>query len=85
MDNDQLKKEIAEFINGLECSKNLNCYRSGLENLCKARDIGLEQFLECLEENGHNCPFSIPFGKEGYFCKCTPRIYLAKKLKKYKK
>ncbi|MFC1476579.1 hypothetical protein ACFL5S_01290, partial [Fibrobacterota bacterium] len=57
------------------------CYKSGLMELCKAEDIGLETFLVCLEENPSDCNFSMPFG-DAYFCNCPSRIFIAKKIKK---
>jgi len=55
--------------------------KSGPEKLCKARDFGMEEYIDCLEENPEKCEFSLPFG-EGYLCKCALRIYIAKNLKK---
>ncbi|MEW6584015.1 MAG: hypothetical protein AB1442_00215 [Nitrospirota bacterium] len=40
---------------------------------CKARDIGLDSFLLCLEENPRMCKFSLAFGGR-YFCKCKSRV-----------
>ena len=56
------KKEIEEIIGGLKCSKDIQCYKSGFQALCKAKDIGLESFLECLEETPRKCTFSLHFG-----------------------
>jgi hypothetical protein len=75
------KREIEEIIGAMECPKDFLCYKSGLENLCKAKDIGVESLLECLEKEPQDCNFSISFGYS-YFCQCPLRIYLAKKLSK---
>jgi hypothetical protein len=80
MEKDQ-RKEILEIMNQFECPKGFNCYKSHLDVLCKARDIGLETFLECLEENPQYCHFAVPFGYT-HFCKCPLRVYIAKQLKK---
>ncbi|MDD5063202.1 MAG: hypothetical protein PHQ35_00380 [Phycisphaerae bacterium] len=71
------KQETGKIINDL---KDFISYKSGSENLCKARYFGLEEYIDCLEENAKKCEFSLPFG-EGYLCKCTLRIYIAKNLK----
>jgi len=76
-----LEREIEEIIDGMKCPKDFKCYRSGLENLCKARYIGIEAVLECLEENPEECKFSFLFGNV-YFCMCPLRNYIFKKLKK---
>ncbi|MBW2174042.1 MAG: hypothetical protein JRF64_05250 [Deltaproteobacteria bacterium] len=76
-----LEKELQEIIGSITCSKDFKCYKSGFEVLCKARDVGLETFLECLEENPQECPFSKLLAA-WYICKCPLRIYIAKELKK---
>jgi hypothetical protein len=75
------RQEIEKIASGLNCSKDFRCYKSGSEKLCKARDFGMEEYIDCLEENPEKCEFSLPFG-EGYLCKCALRIYIAKNLKK---
>ena len=74
-------KELEEIIGELKCPKNFHCCESGFEMLCKAKDVGIEEFLECLEERPFECKFSIPFGN-AHYCQCPLRIYIAKKLKK---
>ena len=73
----QIKGIMADF----KCPKDFICYKSGFKKLCKAKDIGLEEFLECLEENPWECVFSLSFGYS-HLCRCPLRIYIAKKLKK---
>jgi hypothetical protein len=75
------KAEIQEIIGGLECPEDFVCYKSGFETLCRASDIKMELFVECLEEEARSCQFSVPFG-EGHFCKCPLRVYICKKLRK---
>ena len=75
------EKEIERIIGQLKCSKDFGCYKSGFEALCKAQEVGLETFLECLEEDPHECPFSVSFGAL-YLCECPLRMYISKKLKK---
>jgi hypothetical protein len=80
MEEDQ-RKEIEEIINQFQCPRDFRCCKSQFKLLCKAKDIGLETFLKCLEEDPRSCPVSVPFG-DGYFCECPLRIYIAQKLKK---
>ncbi len=75
------KEEIEKIIDSLKCSRGFQCYRSGFKSLCKAKDVGLESFLLCLEDAPQECRFSRPFG-EAFFCKCPLRIYIAKELRK---
>jgi len=39
------QKEIEKIIGQFNCPKDLICYKSGFEVLCKAQDIGVESFL----------------------------------------
>lgn len=79
--DEKTKKELEEIIDGMECPKDFVCYRSGFENLCRAKDVGVELFLECLEETPENCKFSIMIG-HSYLCQCPLRYYIFKKLNK---
>lgn len=77
----QADKEIEEIIDQFKCPKDFKCYKSHFDVVCKAKDIGLETFLECLEENPQYCHFAVPFGY-AHFCQCPLRVYIAKKLRK---
>ena len=73
------KKQIEEIISRSECPKDFKCYKSDFSEVCKASNIGLGGFVECLEQNGNLCNFSMPFGKS-YLCTCPLRIYISKEL-----
>jgi len=75
------KKRMEKIIGEMDCRKDFRCYKSGFEGICKARDIGLESHLECLEEAPYKCPFSVHFGRS-YFCNYSLRVYIAKTLEK---
>jgi len=77
----QDKKRMAELMVGMQCPKDFKCIDLGSEDLCKARDSGLENYLECIDHNRYTCKFIVRFG-DGYFCYCPLRVYLKKKLKK---
>ncbi len=36
--------------------------------ICRAVDIGVAEFADCLVEKPFECEYAIPFG-DGYFCK----------------
>ena len=72
-----LEEKIKEHIGDLTCPKDFKCCTEGLENLCKARDVGLGTFIECLEDEPHECPFSMRLSGLSY-CKCPLRVYIAK-------
>ena len=76
-----IKKQIENIIGQMKCPKDFNCANSGFEELCKATDIGLDEYLVCLEENPSSCIFSQPYGKS-YYCMCPLRVFIAKNIKK---
>ena len=67
------KNKIEEISSRIHCTKDIKCYESNLENICKAEDIGLPVHLVCLEENPQTCPFSLSIGGK-YFCGCPLRF-----------
>ena len=75
------KKMITGIMKNKKCFKDFICIKSKFEYLCKAKDIGYDNFIECLEENPDECSFALSFG-HGYICKCPLRIYIAKQIKK---
>ena len=75
------RKKIDEIMAGMQCPKGFKCADKGFKRLCKARDFGLEEYLDCLEEMPSACRFALPFGS-GHLCQCPLRVYLARKLKK---
>ena len=80
---DDIDIEIEEIIGKMKCPNNFRCYKSGFKELCRARDIGIENYLECLENDPQDCQFSIVYGIY-YFCKCPLRYYLAQNSKRDK-
>jgi hypothetical protein len=77
-----MKEEIEKIAGKIQCPKDFACHASGFEDMCSAKDVGLDQYLLCLEEHSQiNCPFSVRFGNDTY-CECPLRVYICKKLKK---
>ncbi|MFH1572217.1 MAG: helix-turn-helix transcriptional regulator [Gemmatimonadota bacterium] len=74
-----LGQTVAGIVGGMSCPKGFECAHSGFENLCRARDIGLERHLECLEGDSTDCVFAITFGGS-HLCECPLRNYLFRKL-----
>ena len=75
------RAKIEDIINGLRCSKDFKCTKSGFDTLCKAVDIGFESILECLDDSKEPCKFKV-FKGGLKFCTCPLRCYIAKNLKK---
>ena len=67
--------QVEEIRKRMKCSKGFQCVESGFKKLCKARDVGLEKHLLCLEDEPAVCDFSLLVG-EAYYCACPLRVYL---------
>ena len=75
------RKKIDEIMGEMDCPKKYKCVESGFEDLCKARNSGLDSYLDCLNDHPPECSFALPFGM-GYLCQCPLRVYLVKNLGK---
>ncbi len=78
---DEVRKTIEEIMGKLQCPGNFKCAESGFEVLCKARRIGMEDYLECLEERSSTCKFAMP-SRDKLLCQCPVRRYVFEKLGK---
>lgn len=77
-----MKEQIERIAGKIKCPKDFACYVSGFENICNAKDVGLDKHLLCLEEHSQiTCPFAVRFGRKTY-CECPVRVYICKHLKK---
>lgn len=79
--DEKTKDEIEKLIEKMQCPYGCRCYKTNIENICKARIMGVTSLLECLEEHPENCSFSFRFGGT-YFCKCELRHKIAEILGK---
>jgi len=70
---------IKEIKGEMDCPKGFRCLSPESESICKAKDLGMEEYLECLEPKAWSCTFAVAFGS-GHFCRCPMRLYLAKSL-----
>ena len=77
------KEDLAATVDSLmgeiKCPKGFICARSGFENLCRAREIGLSSHLQCLEPDPSSCAFSVSY-EQDCLCECPLRGYLFRKL-----
>jgi len=73
----QMKESLAGQKIFAECKR----YKPGVGFICKAKDIGLDIFVQCLEKDSRRCPFSVRYSRS-YFCKSPARVHAAKELEK---
>ncbi|MHC4123444.1 MAG: hypothetical protein ACYSSI_07715 [Planctomycetota bacterium] len=60
------KKAIEKNCGGIKYAQDRKCCASKSANICKVRDNGPDEFLECLEENARDCRFSLSFGETSH-------------------
>ena len=72
---------INELMKEFHCAKNFKCLEFKFDEMCKAKDIGQEDYLECLDPNAEQCEYSLSFA-HGYLCQCSIRLHIKKSLKK---
>ncbi|MEE9402606.1 MAG: hypothetical protein V3V47_05335 [Desulfobacteria bacterium] len=74
-------RQIEEAMPGLKLLQDCKAYKPGFGFICKAKDVGLDSYVECLEKDSCRCPFSVSYA-HAYYCICPARIYIAKELEK---
>ena len=55
----KIHEDIENIMRGMECEKGFKCYELGFNNLCHAKDIGMESFVECLESRTKECKWAV--------------------------
>jgi hypothetical protein len=76
-----LEKKTKEIIGQIQCPHESCCIETGFDKSCKVRDVGLKEYIVCLEEDASLCQFLVTYGST-CFCSCPLRIYICKKLGK---
>ncbi len=71
------KNRVEELKDEITCSYDFICLSKENPRQCQTEDIGIEDFVICLEKRGYLCEFSTFFG-ESVFCSCPVRVFLAK-------
>jgi hypothetical protein len=54
-------------------------YKPGVGFICKAKDIGLDSYVGCLQGNSFLCPFVLSYAYD-YYCTSRARVFIAKEL-----
>ena len=57
--DEDIRQKIEEILGQMKCPKRFKCAENGLDQLCQARDVGLDKYLECLEDNPTQCKFAF--------------------------
>jgi hypothetical protein len=72
-------QQIEEAMPGLKLLGHCKFYKPGFGFICKAKDIGLDSYVECLEKDSYRCPFSVSYAYSCY-CSCPARVCTTKEL-----
>lgn len=75
------REKIEAILGQMQCPQGFRCADTDFKKVCRARDIGSDTFLECLEESALDCVFAISFS-DAFYCNCPLRVYIAKRLNK---
>ncbi|UCE48863.1 MAG: hypothetical protein JSW47_01725 [Phycisphaerales bacterium] len=78
---EKVDNTIENIMERMTCPKGFACLQLESKDICKVEDLGLDDYVECIEHEPRLCRFSLPFGAT-YFCKCKMRVHLCKKLGK---
>ncbi|MES0349630.1 MAG: hypothetical protein ABUK19_02820 [Desulfobacteria bacterium] len=75
-------QEVEEVMYEIGLPKDFKYYKPGVGFTCKAKDVGMESYIVCLEEHPLECKFSVGFFGDRFYCECPLRVYVAKMLEK---
>ncbi|MBU8922875.1 MAG: hypothetical protein KOO63_13750 [Bacteroidales bacterium] len=73
-------KEIKKIMMNIDCPKDFRCYKQDFKDICKAKDFGIESYVDCGEDDSPSCLFAFDLG-DLTLCKCTLRVFVSKKMK----
>ncbi len=76
-----LIQQTVENMAGQKLLAECKRFKPGVGFTCKAKDIGLDSYVECLEKDSYRCPFSVRYSRS-YYCKSPARVYAAKEQEK---
>jgi hypothetical protein len=54
-------------------------YKFGVGFTCKAKDVGLDAYVECLQRDSFLCSFSLSYAHK-YYCTSRSRVFMAREL-----
>lgn len=75
--NDEQQAQFAKILHDVPCAHGHRCAGDDFAKVCRARDLGLENYVDCLSDSPRDCTFSLSFG-HGHLCTCPARVFLAK-------
>jgi hypothetical protein len=76
-------RRLEKALPGPRFLEDCKYFKPGSGFKCKARDIGLNSYIECLQIDSRTCPFSLSYA-HSYYCACTLRVFIAKQLEKHR-
>lgn len=68
--------QLIRLMSDTRCPAHFACLRKEPYELCDAKSIDSDSFLECLDEDGRSCSQSLSYALGEALCKCPIRVYL---------
>lgn len=50
-------KQVQGIMANMKCQKDFKCHASDFKDLCRAKDLGLNEYVECLQGGARTCEF----------------------------
>jgi hypothetical protein len=75
-------QRLEKALPGPRLLEDCRYFKPGVGFRCKARDVGLDSYVECLAIDSYTCPFSLSHAYTCY-CLCRARVFIAKALQPY--
>jgi len=72
-------ERIEKIISEIKCDLDFRCCKSRFKDICEAKNIGMEDFIDCNDKTPTRCRYAMSFG-DAYFCHCPLRNYLAREI-----
>jgi hypothetical protein len=68
--------QLIRLMSNTRCTAHYACLSKEPHELCDAKSIDSDSFLECLDEDGRWCRQSLSYALGEALCKCPIRVYL---------
>lgn len=75
-------QRLERAMSGPRLLEDCRYFKPGVGFKCKARDVGLDSYVECLEIDSYTCPFSLSYTYT-FYCLCRARVLITKALNLY--
>ena len=68
---------ITQLKESCSCDKDFACTNAEGNGSASIRDIGLDEYVECLSDDRRSCRHALSFG-HAHLCRCPMRLYMVR-------